>query len=68
MALHSGIDTVAYISNGIYSKTYGSGNSGNIANLFASLGLLEDAPAASQAARSYLYRLYFYLKNKWRSR
>ena len=44
MSLHSGIDTVAVISTGIFTKTYGSTSPANIANLYASLGLLEDAP------------------------
>ena len=43
MALHNGIDTVAIASFGVYSETYGAGEEGNIANLFASFGYLEDA-------------------------
>jgi len=44
MSLHNGIDTVAIATVGIYTKTYGSSSPGRIANLFASFGLLEDAP------------------------
>lgn len=44
VALHSGIDTIAAISRGVYSKTYGASAGGNIANLFVTFGLLEDAP------------------------
>jgi hypothetical protein len=44
MALHNGIDTVAYASLGVFTKTYGSGQKKNICNLFASLGLFEDLP------------------------
>jgi hypothetical protein len=45
MALHSGIDTVAAASFGCYSETYGQAEQQNLCNLFASCGLLEDAPA-----------------------
>lgn len=44
MALHNGIDTVAVASFGVYTETYGAANKGAIANLYASLGYLEDAP------------------------
>ncbi len=44
MSLHSGLDTVGIITDGVWTKTYGSGSAGNIANLFASDGYLEDAP------------------------
>jgi len=44
MALHSGIDTVAVVTGGVYTKTYGSSSLDNICNLFASYGLLESAP------------------------
>lgn len=44
MSLHSGIDTVAAISGGVFTKTYGSASPASIANLYASRGLLEDAP------------------------
>jgi hypothetical protein len=46
VSLHNGIDTIAIATVGIYSSTYGSAAPGNIANLFASLGLFEDAPDA----------------------
>ncbi len=45
MALHGGIDTVAFVSNGLYSETYGLGEEQNIANLFASQGMIEDLPS-----------------------
>jgi hypothetical protein len=44
MSLHSGIDTVGYISGGCFTKTYGASAPANIANLYASRGLFEDAP------------------------
>ena len=44
MSLHNGIDTVAIATHGVYTKTYGSTGPENIANLFASFGLFEDAP------------------------
>ena len=47
MALHHGIDTVSVIALGSYTKTYGAGDGNNVANLFASFGLLEDAPVKS---------------------
>lgn len=44
MSLHSGLDTVSIISFGLWSKTYGFGEEGNLANLAVSFGYLEDAP------------------------
>jgi len=44
MSLHGGLDTVGIISYGCFSKTYGAGEEGNLANLYASRGFLEDAP------------------------
>lgn len=41
------IDHVAFTSIGVYSETYGSADKSNRANLYASLGLLEDAPEES---------------------
>jgi hypothetical protein len=38
------VDPVALCSAGVYSEVYGVGEEGNIANLFASLGMIEDAP------------------------
>lgn len=35
---------MAYGTLGNYTETYGVGEEGNIANLFASWGMLEDAP------------------------
>ena len=45
MALRSGVDTVAYVSHGVYTETYVTG--GNTAALYASLGLFEDASAGA---------------------
>ena len=47
MSLHNGLDTIAIISNGVYSKTYGSTGQKYICNLFASFGFLEDAPTGA---------------------
>ena len=44
MTLHAGLDTVGIISHGVFTKTYGSTAPANIANVYASLGYLEDAP------------------------
>ena len=44
MSLHSGIDTIAFVSGGIYTETYGLGEEVNVANLFGFYGLLEDVP------------------------
>lgn len=43
MSLHNGIDTVAFVSLGLYTKTYGASEQSNINSLFVSLGLLEEA-------------------------
>ena len=50
MSLHNGVDTMAVASIGVYTSNYGAATPGNIANLFASLGLLEDAPEGSLVA------------------
>lgn len=63
MSLHNGIDLMAVASHGVYSATYGSANRGAIANLFASLGLLEDAPESSPGV---LAKLYGMIKRKMR--
>ncbi len=47
MSLYNGIDPTAIASLGSYTETYGSGEPANIANLYASLGLFEDAPNIS---------------------
>jgi len=44
MSLHNSIDTVAYVSCGLYTATYGSAAQANVNNLYASLGMIEDAP------------------------
>lgn len=44
MSLHSGLDTVAIATGGCWTKTYNSSGPGNIANLYATRGYLEDAP------------------------
>jgi hypothetical protein len=49
MSLQNGLDLVAIASFGTYTETYGSSNPANIANLYASLGYLEDAPNVSFA-------------------
>ena len=47
MSLYNGIDPIAIAALGSYTETYGSTEPGNIANLYASLGLFEDAPNIS---------------------
>jgi len=44
VGLHSGIDTVAFVTSGAYSETYGASAIANLTNLFCSYGLFEDAP------------------------
>jgi hypothetical protein len=44
------VDPVAFTSAGVYSEVYGVGEEGNVANLFASIGLVEDAPDAAPSA------------------
>jgi len=45
MSLWNGVDLVSIASEGVYSEGYiSSTGGGNIANLMASFGLLEDAP------------------------
>jgi hypothetical protein len=61
LALHSGIDTVAFVSEGAYTETYGSLDPGNIANLFASDGMMEDLPlltAILRRLKGLLLRVY----------
>jgi len=48
MSLHSGIDTCAFVSLGLYTKNYGVGEQANVNSLFVSLGLLEEAPEGTQ--------------------
>ena len=43
MSLHNGIDSVAFVSGGVYTETYGYRTPGAIASLFAFYGLQEDA-------------------------
>lgn len=54
MSLHNGLDTIGIASFGVYSSTYGVGEEGNIANLAASFGLLEDAPQSSGIVKKYI--------------
>ncbi len=44
MSLYNGIDPVSYVSLGLYTETYTT-TGASVNSLFASLGLLEDAPA-----------------------
>jgi len=39
-----GVDLTAFVSGGAFTKFYGVGEEANVANLFSSYGLLEDAP------------------------
>ena len=47
MSLYNGIDPTAIASHGVYTETYGVGEEGNLANLYGSFGLLENAPEES---------------------
>jgi hypothetical protein len=42
-----GVDPVALAALGCYSETYGSTEQANLCNLYASLGMIEDAPNVS---------------------
>jgi len=60
MSLHEGIDTIAYATYGAFTATYNSATPANIANLYASWGLLEDAPNVVQiyaAVKMYYYKM-----------
>jgi hypothetical protein len=60
MSLHEGIDTVAYATYGLFTATYGSAAPANIANLYASWGLIEDAPDVTQiyaAVQMFYYKM-----------
>lgn len=56
-----GVDPVAYGTLGFYTETYGVGEEGNVANLFASLGMLEDAPDAVYVPPSIFKSLYQFI-------
>ena len=49
--LHNGIDTVAVISFGVFSLTYGLADKDNRADLHTSFGLLENAPNLRELPR-----------------
>ena len=57
MALHGGLDTVAICTQGSFTETYAAADPENIANLFISLGYLEDAPSAAPTDIIY-YTIY----------
>jgi len=65
MALHNGIDTVAVVTRGVFSKTYGAADPGNIANLFVSRGLLEDAPEPTPVTEFFKYGIKKFQALKW---
>jgi hypothetical protein len=47
-----GVDVVAFATAGVYSSYYGAGEAANLANLYATLGLLEDLPAPPEPSPS----------------
>ena len=61
MALHSGIDTVAVASRGVYTKTYGSTDQSTINILYASFGFAEEAPEPAAISCSDVYDLVILL-------
>ena len=63
MALRNGIDTVAIVSHGVYTETYGSAAPANIANLYASLGYFEDAPNLEIRIINIVMNYYRRLRN-----
>jgi hypothetical protein len=60
MALQNGIDTVALLTFGVFTETYGAGEGGNIAALFLSRGLLEDARTSINRAMKLYRSRYLY--------
>ncbi len=52
MSLYNGIAVTSWISLGLYSDYYGVGDEQNLANLYASLGLIEGAAAEADPALS----------------
>jgi len=54
MSLYDGICPTAIASLGVYTETFGVGEEGNIANLVASFGLLEDAPESGGVVKKYI--------------
>ena len=52
------VDPVSYCSFGVYSEVYGAGEEGNIANLFGSLGMVEEASVGVVIMRSM--RVWFW--------
>ena len=46
MALTNGIETVAFVTGGYYSDEYTSADAEEIASLYSSYGMLEDAPSS----------------------
>lgn len=59
MALWNGLDTVAIVSRGIYTETYGAANTDTVADLHASFGYLENAPVGVFILGKGLGRLGF---------
>ena len=57
MALQEGLDTVGIISMGMYTETYEAIHPANRANVYASLGYIEDAinPLLKLAVIMYYY-------------
>lgn len=49
MSLYNGLDITAIATLGVYTETYNSATgAANIANLYASYGFLEEAPALAE--------------------
>jgi len=63
VALRNGIDTVAIASHGVYTETYGSMAPANIANLYASMGYLENAPNVTIKIINIVMQYYRRLRN-----
>ena len=62
MSLNNGLDTVAITSLGRFSKTYGVGEEANLANLYVSLGLLEDAPDTGAGAGGWFGFIHWFFE------
>ena len=60
MALRNGLDVVAIATRGVYTETYVTATGGgNIANLFVSWGLFEDAAAPPEPTGFWFIHWFF---------
>lgn len=58
MSLYNGLDITAIASGGVHSATYGSAEPANTANLYASRGHLEGAPAYTPPIYNWIKKVF----------